>query len=1193
MKAKKILAMVLCVAMVLSTMGFTVLAEDTDIIKVGTGKTYETWSAAVAAATDADSDGVITYHVYGKVLMDIHNVKGTAATINIIGKTDDAELSVETANPTDNGIVYVSDNTIETVNFSKLKLSRPNGEYKVNEGQHNRFFTVWDSDGSTDLITYTNCVFPNGSGNNQYGKTTYTNCIFNNDVYYALWIYGSGNKGVVEVTGCKFDADRGVKIYSEDSSATVSTTITDSTFAIDSKPAIVSSIAGELVVEDVDATECEYGLLASEPKDGRADLESAAITVDGEEPVFVAKVGNMVCTDMDYAQSEANSKNNDSDPNNDVTVEIPVAKIGTKYYTTVQAAINAAVASNTENIVVELLNDAVLDITAWDTLAIGGENTKSITINGNDKTLTFNKKNSDWNHIATNNDAKLILNDMTITDSGYNNGPWNRYDLNFACDVELNDVTATKALAFKSDATLKNVKINEVGDNYAIWITSGGQNVTIDGLEITSAGRGIKIDEQYQDAPSKVELSVKNATFATEKKAAILVKSAAGADVEVENVDITNVKADNVNAVWVDSDSSVHYGKVTVTGANVAVEGAEDFVALVASQGKVEGYYATLQEAINAATDGDTIDLLGGTVDLPEVNSLKITKDITIENGTIDITDGVWNGNSIIEVYGGTADDFVVATFNNVDFVGNNYSSAFGVIYAYNYGKVVINGCDFDLSNEKYSAGGVLKGNGVDVSAFDVTNSTFDLENPNRIIANATVNLEGVKIDAVVTDDTLVVGTMNNHAFRNVVGNVNNTDIYVDGFETGIKNTVDNEVLTVTDSKIKVTNTPNGNPGIYLTGRDKLVDTNSTIDATIFIDVVEGEDVVLNTLSFETNGGNAIPSVVRNQGEVVDLSGYKPEKSGYTFVGWYSDEALTQSVTTVTLDSPVTVYAKWNQNVTGGGSGGVARYTVVFVTNGGTSIDKISNLKNRTVDLAEYTTEKEGYTFEGWYTDKELTNKVTSVKLTDDITLYAKWVEIETQPGTDEPGTTEGGNLFADVKTTDWFYENVKYVVENELMNGVDEDKFAPNDTLTRAMLVTVLYRLDGEPVVENASFTDVDADAYYANAVSWAKQNGIVNGVTENEFAPNSDITREQIAAILYRYAQFKGFDVSVGENTDISSYADAESVSEYAAASIQYAVGSGLIKGKSATTLNPLDNATRAEIAAILQRFIEGSNN
>ncbi len=181
---------------------------------------------------------------------------------------------------------------------------------------------------------------------------------------------------------------------------------------------------------------------------------------------------------------------------------------------------------------------------------------------------------------------------------------------------------------------------------------------------------------------------------------------------------------------------------------------------------------------------------------------------------------------------------------------------------------------------------------------------------------------------------------------------------------------------------------------------------------------------------------------------------------------------------------------------------------------------------------------------------------------------------------------------FNDVNTSDWFYENVRYVVVNKLMNGVAEGQFAPNKTLTRAMLVTVLYRNAGEPAVGiDRVFDDVEGTAYFAKAVSWAKRNGIVNGVTATQFAPNANITREQIAAIMYRYAKYCNYDVSVGENTNILSYEDAENISGYAIAPMQYVVGSGLIKGKTASTLNPRDNATRAEIAAILQRFIEGN--
>ena len=155
-------------------------------------------------------------------------------------------------------------------------------------------------------------------------------------------------------------------------------------------------------------------------------------------------------------------------------------------------------------------------------------------------------------------------------------------------------------------------------------------------------------------------------------------------------------------------------------------------------------------------------------------------------------------------------------------------------------------------------------------------------------------------------------------------------------------------------------------------------------------------------------------------------------------------------------------------------------------------------------------------------------------------------------------------------------------------MNGIAEDAFAPNSPLTRAMLVTVLYRNAGEPATNRSiPFADVDMGAYYASAVSWAKQNGIVNGITENEFAPNAEITREQIAAIMFRYAQYKGMEaITMEENLHFD---DANEISEYAITAMNWAVGKGLMKGKTETTINSKDNATRAEIATILQRFIE----
>ncbi len=271
----------------------------------------------------------------------------------------------------------------------------------------------------------------------------------------------------------------------------------------------------------------------------------------------------------------------------------------------------------------------------------------------------------------------------------------------------------------------------------------------------------------------------------------------------------------------------------------------------------------------------------------------------------------------------------------------------------------------------------------------------------------------------------------------------------------------------------------------------------------------------------------------------------------------------------------------------GGGGGGAvpATYTVKFETNGGSEVKAVEVNKNKTLEKPA-TPVKDGFEFKGWYTDEKLSNEYNfDTKVTKNFTLYAKWAEVEKKPEEEKP---EVEISFNDVKETDWFFSNVKFVVENKLMNGVSADKFAPNDTLTRAMLVTVLYRNAGEPAVNRSiPFADVDMGSYYANAVLWAKQNGIVNGINETEFAPDANITREQIAAIMMRYAIYKGNDaLTLEENLH---FADNNEISEYAISAMNWAVGKGLINGKSETKLAPKDNATRAEIAAILQRFIE----
>ena len=180
------------------------------------------------------------------------------------------------------------------------------------------------------------------------------------------------------------------------------------------------------------------------------------------------------------------------------------------------------------------------------------------------------------------------------------------------------------------------------------------------------------------------------------------------------------------------------------------------------------------------------------------------------------------------------------------------------------------------------------------------------------------------------------------------------------------------------------------------------------------------------------------------------------------------------------------------------------------------------------------------------------------------------------------------GLPFTDVKSGDWFCDSVRYVYENELMSGTGTTTFGPNEKTTRGMIVTILYRLENEPSVSaDSAFSDVEAGQYYANAVAWANQNGIVTGYDDGRFGPNDTITREQMAAILYRYADYKEQDVSAA--ADLSAFTDAGSVSDYAVQAFEWAVSEGLITGSTDTTLSPAGSALRCEVATILMRFLQ----
>lgn len=323
------------------------------------------------------------------------------------------------------------------------------------------------------------------------------------------------------------------------------------------------------------------------------------------------------------------------------------------------------------------------------------------------------------------------------------------------------------------------------------------------------------------------------------------------------------------------------------------------------------------------------------------------------------------------------------------------------------------------------------------------------------------------------------------------------------------------------------------------------------------------------TLVFNTNGGSKINPIVKAVKFTENLKSYVPVREGYEFKGWYEDEKLTKPVTSVTVDKAktVTVYAKWD----------AGKATLKFETNGGTEITAISKEKAFTQKLSQYVVTRTGYDFAGWYSDAALTTKISTVdvKVGQTVTVYAKWTK------------KTFANPFPDVSINDWFYSDVMYVAERGYMNGID-GLFAPAKSLRRAEIVTVLYRLAGSPKVNvECAFTDIVTGGvkhWAYDAIVWASANGIVNGKSATSFDPEGALRREEMAAILYRYATYA--NVSTAKSANLANYADGANVNDWAKDAFAWSMAEGIIAVRDGA-LAPQADATRAEIAKALHAF------
>lgn len=404
--------------------------------------------------------------------------------------------------------------------------------------------------------------------------------------------------------------------------------------------------------------------------------------------------------------------------------------------------------------------------------------------------------------------------------------------------------------------------------------------------------------------------------------------------------------------------------------------------------------------------------------------------------------------------------------------------------------------------------------------------------------------------------------------------------------EPTIDTTVAGTSCDTTEQTISLNNLTAGAKDIYIVVKDaagnESVKLKIEIPAYTVIPKTYTLTVDLNGGSGGTTGGTYPAS------EVVNINA--GSRSNYRFDGWTSSkggsfaDASSASTTFTMPAADTTITAAWSY--IGGGGSTTDYYRLTFETNGGSEISSIRRAEYTTIDLTDYTPTREGYEFTGWYADENLTEKITSIRLTRNTTVYAGWEEIKENP------STGFENPFTDVSESDWFFNDVKFVYQNGLMNGTSATTFSPEGTTSRGMIVTILWRMAGSPDMEDKiwgyPFADVDATAYYGTAVYWARLNGIAGGYDDATFGPNAPINREQMAVMMYRYAQYMGYDTTQG-GMAIREYADYGQVSSYALEAMDWANATGIVTGTSESTLSPQGQATRAQAAAMFTRFCE----
>ena len=1307
---RKLLSIILCLAMALSLLPTAALADEGETAKpVKVGETgFETLEAAIADAEPVN--GVITYEITGKVDVTATGWVQVAKTglttltkVEFIGKTEDAEICIT------GGVAILADKSYDIdVSFENLILSKQNPTYANDYGHSTKYFTCWlrNTNAGENTVTYTDCTFPDGACNNQYGKTVFDNCKFTNRAsgMYNLWNYG----GNTEIKNSEFTGTRGIKAYSEGTDGG-DITVADTTFtSLTEKAAIIASKPVGIVVEDISVSGDKGFITRDITGNDEVELKVSGTGISGNFNItsntnaeeakseFNITAGTFTGTlDTGYLAPGATINENG-------TVEMnPVAKVGTGRYTTLEAAFAALDSTDYK---LELLGEESVQKAVWPentpvywkagdqskyaaTLAVAltaaykagpsdditivcrpgadvgtmthGHVADNLTIYGNNAYISDGECDLEVDTYkfsratgAQANDGAYLNKNITITAYELDNlGVWGQRHTDYTVNINLTDCDG-KAIEGKDN--LQRVYIsNPVGENNitlincdfltkatAVYSNADGE-VTIKSCSFTGSQVPVNINHK---AGGTQKVMVMNSTFTNcgdndswKQFAAPIrfVNSGSGTmSANVSDCTITGTKGTNGDILLGDGRTGEKSNnlelKVSGTAANV--------------QAQKPGYYkgestVASKKAEKELTPAESLhttiaDLLPVTeVDLDEFIKLVTSagysfdgssvagtgKKLTVKwspvSGCFDLNGGhhqldvdcpksAATGNTPNRLQDPYAQYqlFASATglsISNVNFVyvpekvsvcmngtwgGKDVTPTLAELQLNNSGDTSFAGCTFDKVTVSPYGKGNNNGNTNEQNNASFTGCEFanvtdkyaikDVYAGNVTVENCTFNNcgGGIYLEGNAKKGTIDISDNNftNIGTKGLIqfsanGDYTNADIILDG------NTATNcgPILRQLNQGIANNDVLSKNLKGDLTGLGgELTFTGDSVKKT------SGEEPSQPTIYTVKFSGSDVADKKVVSGTVITLP--TPTKSGYTFNGWYDGSTKVSSPYEVRKD--VTLTASWSYNYSGGSS-----YDPTY------SVSTPSKTENGSVTVSPKSASKgdrvtvtvkpdSGYVLETLtVTDKngnELTLKDKgNGKYT--FTMPAGKVEVKATFMEDNSML----NFFYDVPNNAYFYEAVKWAVENGITTGVGNDLFAPEQPCTRAQIVTFLWRAAGSPEPKGAAsgMTDVVSGSYYEKAVAWAIENGITTGTTTSTFSPDATCTRAQAVTFLARALKAKA--ASAAEFSDVPT-------DSYFADAVAWAAANGVTEGVGGGLFAPDNDCTRGQIVTFLYR-------